>query len=436
LSGLAFRLSTAGSRARSNGVQSKRVWARVVGVERSVVIEAVEFDEVAGEVVVSCRLRRGVARCCGECGRRCVGYDRGEGRRRWRALDAGTTRVYIEADAPRVTCPVHGVTVAAVPWARHGAGHTRAFDDQVAWLVTHTSKSAVVELMRVAWRTVGAIASRVVVDARSVRDPFDGLVRIGIDEISYRRGHKYLMVVVDHDSGRLVWAAAGHDRVTLQKFFDLLGAERAAKIRLVSADAAEWIGDTALAACENATLCLDPFHIVRWGSQALDVVRRWVWNLLRRMDLPGHARQLKNCRYALWKNPEDLTARQAGKLAWIARHNHRLYRAYLLKEQLRLVFAHRGDEAVAMLDAWLAWARRSKIPAFVELYHRIKKHRAGIVASVTNGLSNGLTESVNTKLRLLTRIAYGFRSTDNLIALCLLDRGGHCPPLPGRPVAA
>ena len=86
-----------------------------------------------------------------------------------------------------------------------------------------------------------------------------------------------------------------------------------------------------------------------------------------------------------------------------------------------------------MLDAWLAWARRCQIPAFVELYHRIKKHRAGIIAAVTHGLSNGLTESVNTKLRLLTRIAYGFRSTDNLIALCLLDRGGHCPPLPGRP---
>ena len=125
------------------------------------------------------------------------------------------------------------------------------------------------------------------------------------------------------------------------------------------------------------------------ASQALDVVRRFVWNLLRRMDLPGHAKQLKNCRYALWKNPEDLTTRQAAKLAWIARHNHRLYRAYLLKEQLRLVFQHRGDEAVAMLDAWLAWARRSQIPAFVELYHRINKHRAGIVAAVTHGLSNG-----------------------------------------------
>ena len=416
-------------------MQSKRVWARVLGVERGVVIEHVDVDD-DDEIVIACRLRRGRASRCGRCGRRCRGYDQGDGRRRWRALDAGTVRVFIEADAPRVECREHGVTVAAVPWARHGAGHTRAFDDQVAWLVTHTSKTAVVALMRVAWRTVGAIAGRVVADARTARDPFDGLERIGIDEISYRRGHRYLMVVVDHDTGRLVWAGAGHDKPTLQTFFNRLGPERAAKIRLVSADAAEWIGDTALAACPNATLCLDPFHICRWASDALDVVRRWVWNTLRQLGPPGQAARLKGCRYALWKNPEHLTQRQANKLAWIARHNSTLYRAYLLKEQLRLVFQHRGTAAVAMLNAWLGWARRSRIPAFVELYYRIKRNRGGIIASVTHGLSNGLVESVNTKLRLLTRIAYGFRNIDNLIALCLLDRGGHCPPLPGRQQAA
>lgn len=411
-------------------MQSKRVWARALGLERDSVIEEVRED---GEViVVACRLRRNARRRCGICGAKAGLYDQGEGPRRWRALDAGTTKVFIEADAPRVSCRTHGVTVAAVPWARHGAGHTRRFDDQVAWLVTHTSKTAVVELMRVAWRTVGAIAARVVADSRARADPFDGLVRIGIDEISYRRGHKYLMVVVDHDTGRLVWAAPGHDKATLGGFFELLGPERAANITLVSADAAEWIGEVALTACPNAELCLDPFHIVRWATAALDVVRRWVWNTLRKIGLAGRAKHLKGCRYALWKNPEDLTDRQQAKLAWIATHNRQLYRAYLLKEQLRLVFAHRGAEATAMLDAWLEWARRSQIPAFVELYHRIKRHRVGIIASVTHGLSNGLTESINTKLRLLTRIAYGFRSTDNLIALCLLDRGGHCPPLPGR----
>jgi transposase len=413
-------------------VRFKRLWGRVVGVDCGVVVESVTVDEVDESIVVSCRRRANAKLCCGHCGRRAGRYDRGGGRRRWRALDAGATKVFIEAEAWRVACRDHGVVVAAVPWARHGAGHTRAFDDQVAWLVTHTSKTAVVALMRVAWRTVGAIADRVVAEARELRDPFDGLERIGIDEISYRRGHKYLMVVVDHDTGRLVWAKAGHDRATLQEFFDELGPARAAKIRLISADAANWIGECATTACHNAVLCLDPFHIVGWATRALDVVRRWVWNTLRRMGHPDWARQLKNCRYALWKNPEDLTDRQANKLAWIAKHNHQLYRAYLLKEQLRLVFAHRGNEAIVMLDAWLGWARRCQIPAFVDLYHRIRKHYAGIVASVTHGLSNGLTESVNTKLRLITRMAYGFRSTHNLIALALLDRGGHCPPLPNR----
>ena len=156
-------------------------------------------------------------------GLRSPGYDQGEGRRRWRVLDLGSIECYLESDSPRVSCPEHGPTVVQVPWARHGAGHSRAFDDQVAWLATHTSKSAVVALMRVAWKTVGSIVSRVVDDAGKACDPFDGLKRIGIDEISYRRGHKYITVVVDHDSGRLLWAAVGRDIKTLEKFFDLLG---------------------------------------------------------------------------------------------------------------------------------------------------------------------------------------------------------------------
>jgi transposase len=413
-------------------VQSKRVWARVAGVEHGVVIRDVRFDPEADEIVISCRVRARTPRRCGRCRRRCSGYDRGAGPRRWRALDAGTTRVFIEADAPRVRCPEHGITVAEVPWARHDAGHTRAFDDQVAWLATHTSKTAVQTLMRIAWRTVGAIAARVVADDRAARDPLNGLRRIGIDEISYRRGHNYLMVVVDHDTGHLVWAAPGHDKATLQQFFDLLGPQRCAQIQLVSADGVDWIAASAQGACPAATVCLDPFHVVRWVTKALDLVRRRLWNDLRRSGAANQAAQLQGCRYALWKNPADLTGRQRDKLDWIARHNHTLFRAYLFKEQLRLVFQHRGTPAITMFDQWLSRTRRSRIPELVDLARRIAHYRSGIAATLTHGLSNGLTESVNTKLRLLTRLAYGFRSTDNLIALCLLDRGGHCPPLPGR----
>jgi transposase len=413
-------------------VLGANVWRGVLGVDRATVIEAIEFDEVAETVVAMVRPRRATKRRCGLCGERAPGYDQGEGRRRWRVLDLGTLRCFLEADAPRVDCHNHGPTVAQVPWARHGAWHSRAFDDQVAWLVTHTSKSAVVELMRVAWRTVGAIVGRVVADARALRDPFDGLVRIGIDEISYRRGHKYLTVVVDHDTGRLVWAAVGRDKATLESFFDILGEERSQAIRLVSADAAEWIATVVAERCENATLCADPFHIVQWATQALDEVRRQLWREAKVLGAPSLIARIKGCRYALLKNPEHLTARQRSGLARVAQVNKTLYRAYLLKEQLRLTFQLRGAEAVSTLEAWCSWARRCRIPAFVELCHRIVAHRPAIIASLTHGLSNALIESTNTKLRLLSRMAYGFRSTDNLIALCLLDRGGHCPSLPGR----
>ena len=149
------------------------VWRKLLGVDRATVIESVDFDEEAGSVVVHVCLRRSKKRRCGQCGRRAPGYDRGEGRRNWRALDIGVLLCHLQADAPRVNCPTHGPTVAQVPWARHGASHTRDFDGQIAWLVTHTSKSAVGERLRVAWRTVGSIITGVVDDTRAAHDPFD-----------------------------------------------------------------------------------------------------------------------------------------------------------------------------------------------------------------------------------------------------------------------
>jgi transposase len=166
------------------------------------VVEGVRFDETTNAIVVSVRPDARARSRCGRCGRRSPGYDRGAGRRRWRGLDAGTTRVFIEADAPRVECHAHGPTVVQVPWARHDVGHTRDFDAMAAWLAVRTSKSATCQLLRVAWRTIGSIITRVNSDVEAAVDRLSGLRRIGIDEISYKRGQRYLIVVVDHDTGR------------------------------------------------------------------------------------------------------------------------------------------------------------------------------------------------------------------------------------------
>jgi len=419
-------------------VQNARVWQQVLGLARTV-IEAVAVDEDAEAVVVSVRPRKGAQRRCGRCGRRGPWFDRGEGRRRWRGLDLGAVPVLLEAEAPRVSCPTHGPTVIQVPWARHGVGHSLDFDETVAWLATQCSKTAVVELMRVAWRTVGAIVTRVSADIDARVDRLAGLRRIGIDEISYKRGHRYLTVVVDHDSGALIWAAPGRDEATLRRFFDALGAERAAQITHVSADAAEWIATVVAERCPNALRCADAFHVVAWATEALDEVRRQAWNEARgAVDrrragrATGQARALKRARYALWKNPENLTDRQRHKLDWIAKTDPRLWRAYLLKEGLRTVFVLKGEDGREALDAWVSWARRCRIPAFVGLQRRIVKHRAAIDAALESGLSNALIESTNTKIRLITRVAFGFHSADALIALAMLSLGGHPPVLPGR----
>lgn len=429
-------------------MQNASLWGAVLGVENTVV-EDIEFDEQAQVLVTHVRPRRPSRGRCGTCGLKAPWYDRGH-RRRWRGLDIGTVQVFLEADAPRVNCAVHGPTVRQVPWARHGAGHTRPFDQQVAWLATQCFKKAITELMRIAWRTVGSIIDRVWADTAAGIDALAGLTRIGIDEISYKRGHKYLTVVVDHDSRRLVWAQPGRDRATVRAFFDALeasGTGRCARITHVTADGAPWIADVVRDRCPSAIRCADPFHVVGWATDALDAVRREAWANARRqghtrphgwMDgrrvhiSAGPALALLRARYALWKNPENLTDRQRAKLAWIATTDPRLYRAYLLKEGLRTIFKLPVDHAADALERWIAWARRSRIDSFVKLQRRIAGHREQILAAIEHGLSNGLIESVNTKIRLITRIAFGFANPSALIALAMLTLGGHRPSLPGR----
>ena len=231
-------------------------------------------------------------------------------------------------------------------------------------------------------------------------------------------------MIVDHDTGRLVWAAQGRNQDTLGRFFDELGAERAALLTHVSCDGAEWIHAVVRARAPLAVICLDPFHIVAWALKALDKVR------VRTMTRAGISD-----RHAMWavrKNPPDLTGQQRTSLAAIAATNNTLYRAYLLKEQLRELFRIKGQAGRQLLAGWLSWACHSRIPEFVALARSIRRYRDLIHNTLDHGLSNARSEATNTHLRALTKRAYGFHSPDALIAMAMLTRGGLCPPLPGR----
>jgi len=286
--------------------------------------------------------------------------------------------------------------------------------------------------MRISWRTVGWILARVSDRLRKGTDQLDGLRRIGIDEISFRRGHKYLIVVVDLDSGKLVWAAEGRDDKTLRRFFIELGEERCALITHVSADAGSWIAPAVQFSCPNAVRCMDPFHVVQWATQALDQVRSDVLSAARRAGHKQDVTAIRRSRWALWKGGDNLTDNQQAKLDWIEKTNEPLYRAYLLKEQLRLVFQLPSEQGLALLDQWIEWAENSDLKPFARVAGTINYHRRAICNAVIHGVSNAKTEGLNTRIRLLTRRSFGFHSAAALIGLAMLCFGSFRPTLPGR----
>jgi transposase len=416
-----------------DGVLSARVLTRALGVDaKTVRVEAAELVEDRLEVRVRPRWRQ--RWCCPRCGLRAPGYDSPPARR-WRALDVGRVPVFLVAAVPRVSCPAHGVLVAAVPWARPGARHTRAFEQLAAWCAVEMSSSAAATLLRCSWRTIGAMVARVEADLRAGADRLDGLARIGVDEVSYRRGFKYLTVVVDHDRRRLVWAARGASAATLDGFFDALGETRAAALTQVSADAAPWIRQVVTRRAPQAQLCADPFHVVAWVTDALDQVRRNVWNAYRvRQPRGGHGtgegKVIRDARWALWKNPENLNDKQRQQLGYLLTMHPQLIEAWVLKEGLRSVFRFSGPAAIETFDHWVDRAVISDLEPFQRLADRLATHRPQIVATLTHGLSNALIESMNTKIRLITRRAFGFRNPEALIALVQLSLGGYRPQLP------
>jgi transposase len=379
-------------------------------------------------VVVSVRLRRWRRVCgrCGQTGRQLEIHDRRI--KRWRHLDLGSNRCVIESEVRRLSCPDCGVDLEAVAWARHDAHHTRDFEDVVAWLAQQMAKTPIAGLLRIGWDTVGRIVARVVADHLDERR-LEGLVAIGVDEISYRRGHRYLTTVVDHRKGPIVWCAPGRNAATLQGFFDLLG-DRKTSIRAVSIDMSGGYQQAINASLPQAEICFDPFHVVRLGQRAVDQVRRDEWNAHDRSKT-ATGKWIKGTRWSLLKSPEKQTIDQLAKLGEVQQANKPLYRAFLLKEELRLLYQLEDPTlAPAHLDAWLTWASRSRLQPFVKLARTIRRYRDGILAAIRLGLNNGRLEGLNSRIRLISHRSFGFHSPQPLIALIYLCCTAIVIPLP------
>jgi transposase len=330
-----------------------------------------------------------------------------------------------------VECREHGVRVEQVPWAEHDSHFTREFEEMVAWLAQRMDKSATCRLMGINWRTVGTIVERVV-EQRLDERRLEELYVIGVDEPGHKRHHHYISLVVDHLKSRVVWVGEGKGEQTLHRFFDELGEEKARELTHVTMGmSAAFISKAVEKRAPQAKKVFDRFHVRRLASKAVDIVRR---EEVRRGAGTADAAALKKSRWALLKNPWNLTLKQGQKPGEVRRTNQRLYRAYLLKESLAKGMDYRQRKrAEEHLDAWSRWASRSKLKAFVKLARTVRRHKEGIVAYSETGLSNGVVEGLNNKIRVITRRAYGFRNTAALKAMIMLCCGGLAltPPLPG-----
>lgn len=387
-------------------------------------VRQVAFEEHRVVVTVALRRRR---LYCPECGFSTrARYDTRPVLSRWRHLDLGAWRLEVVASLRRLSCPTHGERTEGVPFARVGSRFSRDFEDLVAFLATRMDQTAVARLARVDWETVGRISERVVAEEL---DPgrLEDLFEIGVDEISWKRHHHYLTLVVDHRSRKVVWGAEGKDAKTLDGFFDELGEERSARITAVSMDMGPAYRKSVQAEghVPQAVGCVNPFHVVALATKALEEIRREIWQELRRLPDPEVARRFKGARWALLRNPDDLTDRQAETLAEVRRQGGALWRAYRLKEALRAVFAGDLDptEVAGMLDRWCSWAQRCRLEPFVKAQRTIRAHRDGILAAIRLGINNGRIEGLNNRVRLIIRRAFGFHSAQAALALVMLSCG-------------
>ena len=412
-------------------------------------VAAVTFTPEGIVVNLSRRAKR--LRCpCGWSTR--AVYDRST--RSWRGLDLGAAKLVLRAEIRRLSCRrCCRVRTEEVPWARPSARFTRDFEDVVAWLAQRMDKTAITRLLRCSWEAVAKIVTRVVVDQLD-DTRLDEVYRIGVDEVSYRKGHRYLTVVADHDrDGAVIWAGEGKSAATLEQFYDQLGQTRCAQLQAVSLDLGAAFKKATDTRAPQARQCVDPFHLVALANEAINKARRWAWNIERDKaraaalaagpkrrgrppaDSPppprDQARWVKHSRWALLKDPDALKPSQLEVLHELRRSGSVLYRCWQLKEGLRDLY-RLADPADAEyhLDWWLAWACRSRIPAFVTLSKTVRTNRARILDAVELGLSNSKLEGLNSKIRLINHRGYGHHSATALIAMIYLCCGGLTIQLP------
>lgn len=341
---------------------------------------------------------------------------------RWRHLDLMKRRTYLVADIREGRCSMcNGRRHEAVPWAGPRARHTRSFDRHVASLVQVADRSAASRMFSLAWRTVGRMVERVV-ELFLPPDLLDDLDFIGIDETSFKRGHRYITVVTNLATGMVVWVGKGKSADTLGEFFKALGPDRSARIALITMDMSGAFLSAIKKYAPKADIVYDRFHVVKLLLDAVDTIRRQECAALE-----GEARKaLKKTRFALLRNPKHRTPKDQEAIARVQATNARLARAYQLRVDFEQLWEIRDEaEARSFLMRWTRNALLSKRTPLRRFALTVREHIEGILGFMRwGGITNANLEGMNNKIKLCIHKAFGFHSIDSLIGMIHLCCSG------------
>jgi len=363
---------------------------------------------------------------CSGCMQKRPGYDR-QAERRFEFVPLWNIPVWFAYAPRRVKCPHCGVVVEAMPWAAGKSPITTTY----AWFLASWAKvlswTETARRFRTSWHVVFN-AVRFAVQWGRAHQNLDGIRSLGVDELSWKKGHKYLTVVyqIDHGCKRLLWIGRDRTAATFERFFDWLGEPRSKAIEFIASDMWKAFLGTAAKRASAAVHVLDRFHVMKLFSEAIDKVRRVEARSLRER---GDKVTLTKTRWVLLKRQHHLTEVQHGRLAELLRANLRTVRAYLLKEDFHAFWGYASPGwAGRFLDRWTTDALRSRIEPFAKLARTLRKHRPQLLNwfRARHAFAMGAVEGFNNKARVTTKLAYGFRSYDHA-EIALFHRLGALP---------
>jgi transposase len=377
------------------------------------------------ELEVAVRPRSNGRPECSGCGRRGPGYDQLP-QRRFEFVPLWGIRVFFLYAMRRVACSRCGIRVERIPWAEGKSPITTAYAWFLADWARQLSWQEVAARFRTRWHTVYRAVRQAVAWGLAHRD-LEGIEAIGVDEVLWQRGPRFLTVVYQIDAGcrRLLWIGRGHNAETLEAFFDFFG-ERAQRLRFVCSDMWRPYRDVLARRASEALHVFDRYHVVARMNFVLDRIRA---GEARRMKKEGYEPVLAHSRWCLLKRPSRLTSTQRDRLEDLLQYNLKTIRAYLLKEEFQLLWDYVSPAwAGKFLDRWCTKVLRSRIDRFKPIARGFRKNRELILNwfRARGTISAGAVEGLNNKLKLTTRKAYGYRSF-KVIEIALYHALGHLP---------